>query len=112
MFFNGHSTVWFWNLYLADPADGESPYASPLNAADHSGLPPTLMITAEFCPLVDEGEEYAEALSLAGVPVHYHRYADLPHGFVIMAPVLDIAREALDEIATFLRERLGCDEVG
>jgi acetyl esterase len=111
MFFNGHSTVWFWDLYLADPADGESPYASPLNATDHGGLPPTLMITAEFCPLVDEGEEYADALSLAGVPVHYHRYTDLPHGFVIMAPVLDIAREALDEIATFLRERLGCNEV-
>lgn len=112
MFFNGHSAVWFWNLYLADPADGESQYASPLNAADHSGLPPTLMITAEFCPLVDEGEEYAEALSKAGVPVHYHRYADLPHGFMIMAPVLDIAREAFDEVATFLRERLGRDEAG
>lgn len=112
MFFNGHSAVWFWNLYLADPADGESPYASPLNAADHSGLPPTLMVAAEFCPLVDEDEEYAEALSLAGVPVHYHRYAGLPHGFVITAPVLDVAREALDEIATFLRERLGSDEVG
>jgi acetyl esterase len=69
------------------------------------------MIAAEFCPLVDECEEYAEALSLAGVPVHYHRYAGLPHGFVITAPVLDVAREALDEIATFLRERLGSDEV-
>jgi acetyl esterase len=112
MFFNGHSVVWFWDLYLADPADGGSPYASPLNATDHSGLPATLMITAEYCPLLDEGEAYADALSRAGVPVQYHRYTGLPHGFVIMAPVLDIAREALGEIANFLRQRLGGDEIG
>jgi acetyl esterase len=106
MFFNGHSVPWFWNLYLADPADGASPYASPLNATDHSGLPPALMITAEFCPLRDEGEEYANALSAADVPVEHHRYEDLPHGFISMASVLDKAREALDGIAAFLRRRL------
>ncbi|WP_234426524.1 MULTISPECIES: alpha/beta hydrolase [Streptomyces] len=106
MFFNGISVPWFWNHYLADPADGESPYASPLNASDHSGLPPAFMITAEFCPLRDEGEAYAEALSRANVPVAYHRYADLPHGFLSMAAVLDIAREALDEMVGFLRQRL------
>jgi acetyl esterase len=111
MFFNGHSVPWFWNLYLADPADGESPYASPLNATDHSGLPATLMITAEFCPLRDEGEAYADVLSLASVPVEYHRYADLPHGFLAMAAVLDIARDALEVIAGFLRQRLGRDEL-
>lgn len=107
MFFNGHSVPWFWNHYIADPADGDSPYASPLNATDHSGLPPALMITAEFCPLRDEGEAYAEALSLAGVPVDCRRYADLPHGFLSMAAVLDTAREALGVISGFLRLRLG-----
>ncbi|MFG2890704.1 alpha/beta hydrolase [Streptomyces sp. NPDC048248] len=106
MFFNAHSVPWFWNHYLADPADGDSPYASPLNATDHSGLPATLMLTAEFCPLRDEGEAYAEALSRAKVPVDYHRYADLPHGFLSMAAVLDTAREALGLIADFLRQRL------
>lgn len=106
MFFNAHSVPWFWNHYLADPADGDSPYASPLNATDHSELPATLMLTAEFCPLRDEGEAYAEALSRANVPVDYHRYADLPHGFLSMAAVLDTAREALGLIADFLRQRL------
>jgi acetyl esterase len=111
MFFSGHSVPWFWNLYLADPADGESPYASPLNATDHSGLPAALMITAEFCPLRDEGEAYVDALSLANVPVEHHGYADLPHGFLAMGAVLDIARDALEVIAGFLRRRLGRDTV-
>jgi acetyl esterase len=106
MFFNGHSVPWFWNHYLADPSDGDSPYASPLNATDHSRLPATLMITAEYCPLRDEGNAYAEALALANVPVEHHQYADLPHGFLSMAAVLDIARDALDMIANFLRQRL------
>lgn len=107
MFFNATSSAWFWKHYLADPADGDSPLASPLNAADHSGLPPALVITAEFCPLSDEGEAYSDALSLAGVPVEYHRYENLPHGFLAMSSVLDTARDALDLIAEFLRRRLG-----
>lgn len=106
MFFNGHSVPWFWNHYLADPADGDLPYASPLNAADHSGLPAALMLTAEFCPLRDEGTAYANALALAGTPVEHHHYADLPHGFLSMAAVLEPAREALDKIVGFLRRRL------
>lgn len=107
MFFNAHSSAWFWDHYLTDPADGDSPYASPLNATDHGGLPAALVMTAEFCPLHDEGEAYADALALAGVPVEYHRYADLPHGFLAMASILDTAREAFDVIANFLRQRLG-----
>ncbi|WDV54274.1 alpha/beta hydrolase [Streptomyces coeruleorubidus] len=107
MFFNAYSSAWFWDHYLADPADGESPYASPLNAADHSGLPAALMMTAEYCPLYDEGEAYADALKRAGVPVEYHPYTSLPHGFLALASVLDTARDAFDVIADFLRRRLG-----
>jgi acetyl esterase len=106
MFFNGISVPWFWSLYLADPADGQSRYASPLNAADHSGLPTTLIVTAEFCPLRDEGEAYAKALSSAGVTVDFRPHENLPHGFLSMASVLDDGRQALYGVADFLREQL------
>lgn len=110
MFFNGHSNAWFWGHYLADPADGDLPYASPLKAADHSGLPPALIMAAELCPLHDEDEEYSRVLAQAGVPVEYHGYASLPHGFLAVAAQLPTARKALILIAEFLRRRLSAPE--
>jgi acetyl esterase len=106
MFFNAHSSAWFWDIYLARRADGESPLASPLAAADHGGLPAALLMTAEFCPLADEGKAYADTLSRAGVPVEYHYYEDLPHGFLALSSILETARDAMSLIADFLRRRL------
>lgn len=106
MFFNAYSNAWFWSHYLADPADGDSPYASPLKAVDHSGLPPALIMTAELCPVRDEGEAYSNALSRAGVPVDYYLYKGVPHGFLAVAAKFETARDALRLIADYLRQRL------
>ncbi len=69
----------FLDHYLADPADANNPYCSPLLADDLSGLPPAWIMTAEFDQLRGDGVAYAEALSAAGVPAHHVRLAGHIH---------------------------------
>ena len=90
---------WFWNRYVPDEADGDNPLVSPLRAADLSGLPPAFIATAEFDPLRDDGEMYAERLAEAGVPVLVKRYDGMIHGFYWMLGALDQARILHDDIA-------------
>ncbi len=101
------SMRWFWNHYLADAGDAANPLACPLRAADLSGLPPAFVVTAEFDPLCDDGDRYAEALRAAGVAVTHRRYDGMVHGFFWMAGVLDQARALYEEIGKEVRASLG-----
>ena len=94
---------WFWNHYLADPAQGDNELASPLRAASLAQLPPATVITAEFDPLRDEGEAYAQRLSDAGVKTEMTRYDGVFHGFFGMGAAIDKAKQAVDEACTALR---------
>jgi acetyl esterase len=98
--------MWWWTQYLARDVDGANPYASPLRATDLRGLPPAVVVTAQFDPLRDEGRTYARHLAAAGVPVDHRDYQGAVHGFLSMASDVDCARNAVEEIARAVREGL------
>jgi acetyl esterase len=102
--FNRHSVAWYRQHYLADPADAADPLASPLRAESLAGLPPALVITAEYDPLRDQGEAYARRLADSGVPVVLSRYPGMAHGFFTMAGTVEASRAALAQSAARLRD--------
>ncbi len=92
--------------YLADLADGSSPYASPLRAEDLSGLAPAYVITSEYDVLRDSGEAYARRLAEAGVPTTLHRRLGHNHGSSVLWQTWDPAREWMEEVVEALRHAL------
>jgi acetyl esterase len=98
---------WFYDLYARTPADFDDPRFSPLRANDHSGLAPAVVITAEYDPLRDQGEEYARLLSAAGTPADAVRADGLIHGFFGMHAFMPPGKEAWDVSVTALRRAFG-----
>ena len=96
--------IWFWGHYLNHAGEADDPHAAPLRAPDLAGLPPALVITAEFDPLRDEGERYAERLRLAGVPTALSRYDGMIHGFLLLADLFEESRRATNEASAWLRQ--------
>ncbi len=101
--FNRHSVAWYRQHYLANPGDAASPLASPLRAESLAGLPPALVITAEYDPLRDQGEAYARRLADAGVLAELSRYPGMAHGFFTMAGTVDASRAAIEQAASQVR---------
>jgi acetyl esterase len=96
------SMEWYWGHYRGD-ADPADPELSPLRAADLAGVAPAFVTTAEFDPLRDEGEAYAERLREAGVAVTLKRYDGLIHGFYTLGAHIEATSAAYDDVASALR---------
>jgi acetyl esterase len=92
------SMKYYWGHYLRSETDAKNPYCSPLNAESHIGLPPTLIYTAEYDPLCDDGYLYARKLQGCGVSVKYKCYNGMIHGFIKMLGTFDQANEFLDTL--------------
>lgn len=97
---------WFWDHYLSQPSDIESPLASPLNAKSLAGLAPALILTAEYDPSCDEAIEYAKALNAAGTEVTHTSLLGLIHGAFWMSGAIPRSCEVLAAISAFLGPRL------
>lgn len=95
-----------WETYIPDPMQRLTPDAAIFATPDLSGMPSTLIITAEYDALRDEGADYADALVSAGVQVVHTRYMGVNHGFARKLAVIDAARAATDQVASSLRAAL------
>jgi acetyl esterase len=99
--------IWFWNHYVRSAGDGVHPHASPLRAATLAGLPRALVATAQYDPLRDEAEYYADALREVGVEVEMKRWDGMNHGFFFFPGIVDTATQAMDEACAWARRVFG-----
>lgn len=93
---------WHKDAYFANAEDAASDYASPLDA-DLSGLPPTLVLTAEYDPIGVAGVAMAEKLAAADVKTEHRRYNGMIHGFIQFPGLFEQATEAVGDVAGFIR---------
>ena len=94
----------FIDLYASCEEDKENPYFAPLLATDLTDLPRTLILTAEFDPLRDEGEAYGRMLREAGNFVRIHRVKEALHGFFGLGIKSSYVIESLEYIKQFVEE--------
>lgn len=94
----------YMDLYRSSPEDNVNPYFAPLKAKSLANQPQTLILTAEFDPLRDEGEEYGRLLAQAGNKVEIHRISDAIHGFFALPLTTPAVKECHSYINDFLNE--------
>jgi acetyl esterase len=101
---------WFRKHYFEKEEDILNPYASPIFFNDFKGLPPALIVTAQFDPLRDIGKNYAVALKEAGVSVLYKNNDGLIHGFMNFHTDVPAAQIAFEEAIQVLADHFGTQQ--
>ncbi|MBM3827912.1 MAG: alpha/beta hydrolase [Actinobacteria bacterium] len=100
---------WFCDHYLSGDVGSETdPRVSPLFASEHvlADAAPAVVITAEYDPLRDEGEDYAQRLMEAGVACTLARYPGMIHGFFSMSELVDDGMRAIEHAAALVKMAL------
>ena len=91
-----------WDEYIPPGADPRDPRISPSFSTEFAGLPPALVLTAEYDSLRDEGESYGFLMAKAGNCVEIKKYAGAIHGFITLAGSIGMAREAIEYVGEYL----------
>jgi acetyl esterase len=105
--FSSSKSRWYFDQYLPPGVDRHTPRVSPLFDEGLSGVPATLIVTAECDPLRDDGECYARSLREAGVAVELRRYRGMIHGFFQMTGALEGSRRLHRELGEWMRGAAG-----
>jgi acetyl esterase len=105
-FLTAEAMQFFGAMYLNSPEDALHPHVSPLHSAELKGLPPTLVLTAEYDPLRDEGKALADKLHAEGVDTTYRPGPGLIHGFANMTGFVPAAAQVMDDAAAWLKTKL------
>ena len=100
-----HIMRWFWDQYVPRPADRQNPYASPCTAETLVGLPYSHVVTAEYDVLRTEGENYAERLKDAQVPIDLIQCEGALLGFMQFAEAFDDGKRAVKELGLAMKRR-------
>jgi len=95
----------YMDLYMSGEEDVHNFYFAPMLAEDLTNQPDTLIITAEFCPLRDEGEYYGKRLRTAGNNTEIFRVKDALHGFFTLPPAFPQVKLSYEVINSFLGVR-------
>lgn len=95
----------FENAYFENDSDRKSYLASPLLVDDLSGFPDTYLLTAEFDPLKDEGQAFAEKLEASGVKVQYQDIKGVIHGFFGQQVFGKKGVKAANDVGQYLRAK-------
>jgi len=98
---------WYFEQYAPRGADREDWRCNPMRAEDVSGLPPAIVVTAEYDPLRDQGEAYGHRLIDAGVDADVIRVDGVFHGFFGLHALIEPAKEPWDRVVVGLRDALG-----
>lgn len=96
----------YWDYYRAEGLSPDDPRIAPRRESEFSQMPPTRIHGAEYDPLRDEGECFAQCLIEAGVPVRHFVHAGLIHHFYGLGGVIPAAKTALRAVGEDLRDAL------
>ena len=90
---------WYWAQYLQGSQHDENPYAVPMRAKSLAGVAPSLVITAQYDPLVSDSENYCEKLKSDGAEVIYREFPGMIHGFFANVAATSSSHLAIDFVA-------------
>jgi acetyl esterase len=95
---------WFWDQYIQDARHADNPYACPARATSFKDLPPTVLIAAQYDPLISDSENYKKLLEKDGVPVVYKQFDGVIHGFFRAPEITSVSQEAIAFVSGELKK--------